>query len=219
MSLLGAVQWVARQRYLTQGWEQGIPAPIADTALVGDASLNAPCVNTALERYPEEDLPEVLGWVTAGGFGWVRQKFSWAEIEPQPGRYDWSVWDSRMPSLAQYQIGIWAVLDDAPSWAGEPPDAQAFARFAGAFAARYGQYLTYYQIWHNINIGSAWGGYANPYSYTELLALAAEAVRVTDTDARIVLGSMAPNMETGERNYAEDVFLDMLLCCGGRALF
>ena len=116
-------------------------------------------------------------------------------------------------------LSLIAVLDTAPDWAGLPPDSHAFAQFAGAFATRYGDTFIYYQIWHNPNLGDSWGGYANAYEYTELLAGASEAIRAADPDARIILGSLAPNVEMGERNYAEDVFLDMLYVAGSAPYF
>ncbi len=124
-----------------------------------------------------------------------------------------------MASLAEYNLSILAVLDEAPEWISAAPDPKAFSQFAGAFAKRYGHQITYYQIWHNVNIGDAWGGYADAYSYTELLALASQAIRTADSDARIVLGSLAPNIEIGEKNYAEDVFLEMLYAAGAGPYF
>ena len=58
-----------------------------------------------------------------------------------------------------------------------------------------------------------------PIDYTELLVLANQAIRIADTDARIILGSMAPNVEQGDRNYAEDVFLEMLYAAGAGPFF
>ena len=139
MSIFGAIQWIARWRYLTQGWEQGIPDPISDTALVGDARLDAPCVNVAMERYSDTQFEQALGWVVDGGFHWIRQKFNWADIEVEQGQYDWSIWDNRIASIKDHDLELVAVLDQAPGWAGKPPDPQAFAAFAGKFAQRYGQ--------------------------------------------------------------------------------
>ena len=52
-----------------------------------------------------------------------------------------------------------------------------------------------------------------------MLSQAARAIRATDADARILLGSLAPNVEVGERNYAEDVFLEMLYVAGAADYF
>jgi len=210
---LSAVQLSARQRFLTRGWETGFPAPLADTALPRG------CVNAALEQYDAARLTWALDTIADGGFAWVRQRFAWAGIEPAPGDFHWETWDTLVAEASARDLHLIAVLDTAPAWAGMPPDPTAFARFAGTFAARYGDALTYYQIWHNPNLGDAWGGYADAYTYTALLAGAADAIRAVDTDARIVLGSLAPTVETGEHNYAEDVFLEMLYVAGAQPYF
>lgn len=213
VAALSAVQLSARRQFLTRGRETGFPAPRADT------ELPRACVNAALEQYDAARLTWALDTIADGGFAWVRQRFAWADIEPAPGDFRWETWDALVAQAAARDLRLIAVLDTAPAWAGMPPDPAAFARFAGAFAARYGDVLTYYQIWHNPNLGDAWGGYADAYGYTALLAGAADAIRAVDTDARILLGSLAPNVETGERNYAEDVFLEMLYVAGAQPYF
>ncbi len=213
LAALGAVQLRARWKFLTRGREAGFPAPLADTA------LPRACVNAALEQYDAEALTWALDTIAEGGFAWVRQRFAWVAIEPVPGEFHWETWDALVSEARARDLRLLAVLDTAPDWAGMPPDPVAFARFAGALAARYGDTLTYYQIWHNPNLGDAWGGYADAYAYTTLLARAAEAIRAADADARIVLGSLAPNVESGARNYAEDIFLEMLYVAGAQPYF
>src|SRR5690606_22284815 len=58
-----------------------------------------------------------------------------------------------------------------------------------------------------------------PFGYADLLARAAQTIRGADPGARIVLGSLAPTVERGERNYAEDVFLEMLYAAGAAPYF
>lgn len=213
VSGLGAWQLAAWQHFLTRGMPAAFPAPVAD------AGLPRGCVDAALEQYTGDALSWALDAIDAGGFAWVRQRFDWAAIEPTPGEYDWIAWDRLVAEATARDLRLIAVLDTAPAWAGVPPDTEAFARFAGALAARYGEQLTYYQIWHNPNLGGAWGGQADPYGYTELLARAADAIRAADPDARILLGSLAPTVETGEQNYAEDLFLKMLYVAGAGPYF
>lgn len=208
VAVLSAVQLQARQQYQLRGWETAFPARIAD------ADVSRACVNAALEQYAGDRLPWALDTIADGGFTWVRQRFAWTDIEPAPGDFRWDVWDAIVAEAVARDLRLIAVLDTAPAWAGMPPDPAAFAAFAGTFATRYGDVITYYQIWHNPNLGDAWGGYADAYGYTELLAGAATSIRTADADARILLGSLAPTVEAGERNFAEDIFLEMLYVAG-----
>ncbi|MGC9398344.1 MAG: O-antigen ligase family protein [Anaerolineae bacterium] len=213
VSVLGVIQMEAQRRFLTQGRTTEFPRPVADTA------FSPLCVNAALEQYPDEVLDETLEAITAGGFVWVRQRFPWAEIEPTPGAFDWERWDRILAGAVEAGVQIVAVLDSPPAWAGTPPDPEAFARFAGALANHYMAQLVYYQIWHNPNLGDAWGGEPDAYGYAELLAHGAEAIRAADPDARIVLGALAPNVESGPHNYAEDIFLKQLYVAGAAPYF
>jgi len=174
-------------------------------------------------------LDWALDAVEDGGYRWVRQRFSWAAATPSPvdtmgGPFDetvldWGTLDAIVEAAAARGIGLIAVLDDAPEWAGSPPYPGAFADWAGAVAHRYGDAITYYQIWHNPNLADDWGRAANAFMYTDLLAQAATAIREADPQARIVLGSLAPTAEEGDRNYADDLFLEMLYAAGAGPYF
>lgn len=219
LAALGAVQWKARDAFLKRGWAVEYPEPVPDTPGYGDEALSRACVNASLEIYPPENLLWALDTISDGGFDWIRQRLSWAIVEPEPGLRNWASVDAIVAGAMARDIGLVAVLDDAPAWMGVPPDPQAFAQWAGAVAARYGDQLTYYQIWHNPNLGEAWGGRADPCAYATLLARAAEAIRAVDTDARIVLGSLAPTIERGDRNFSESLYLDMLYDAGAGPAF
>lgn len=212
-SVLAMVALVAHQRALVRGIPTGLPEPI-------NGSDVAPfCINAALAQYDDEELAWALDLIGAGGFVWVRQTFSWARIEPTPGAYDWTAWDRIVAAAAARNLRLIAVLDDAPAWAGTPPPADAFARFAAAFAARYGAQIDAYQIWNNPNLRDGWGGNPNPAAYAHLLQQAAEAIRAADPDARILLGSLAPTIEQGPENLSEVRFLERLYAAGAAPSF
>lgn len=212
-SSLGMIQLQAKQRFLTRGQSADFPQPVTDTAM---PSL---CANAALEQYDDLTLTQMLNTIDQGGFVWVRQHFPWSEIEPAPGEFQWERWDRIVAETVKAGLQIVAVLDSPPTWAGTPPDPEAFARFARAFANHYMAQLVYYQVWQNPNLGDAWGGQADAYGYTELLAQGAEAIRDADPDARIVLGALAPNVESGPDNFAEDLFLEQLYVAGAAPYF
>jgi polysaccharide biosynthesis protein PslG len=227
LAVLGAMQWRARDAFLTRGWMTVFPEPVADTPGAAGTTVSRACVNAPLDAYSSDDLPWALDAIAAHGFAWVRQRISWAEVEPVVGARDWSAMDAVVYGVTERGLELLAVLDDAPHWAlgdapagsGTPPDPAAYAAWAGAVADRYGDVITYYQIWHNPNLGDSWGGAADPFGYTAILAAAAEAIRAVDPDARIVLGSLAPTAERGNRNYSEPLFLDLLYDAGAGPYF
>ncbi|NLD73515.1 MAG: hypothetical protein GX649_12465, partial [Chloroflexi bacterium] len=118
----------------------------------------------------------------------------------------------------------------APRWArpeGErgnpyapPEDLADYARFVGAFAARYGGRVAGYQIWDQPNISPHWGGgEIDPAEYVEMLRLASDAIRAADPDAVIVAGGLAPNTEAGGRNMSDVQFLREIYRRGASAYF
>lgn len=213
LAVLGTLQLVAQQRFLTRGWDATPPAPLPDT------TYPPLCVNAALEQYDPVQLAWALDLVADGGFTWVRQHFPWAEIEPVPGHFEWAKWDAIVAGAVSRGVQLLPVLTSPPAWAGMPPDPEMFARFAGALANHYAAQLSYYQIGHNPNLGATWGGRADPLVYAELLAHVAPAIRAADPDARIVLGGLAPTLEEGPFNYHEPRFLELLVAAGASPYF
>ncbi len=209
----GLIQLQAQRRFQAQEFPADFPAPVAD------AGMNRACVTAALEQYPGAQLDWALATIRDGGFVWVRQHFPWRELEPTPGAFDWAAWDRVVAQAVAHGLQLIPVLDAPPDWAGTPPDAIAFARFAGAFANHYMAQLSYYEVWHNPNLGDSWGGQADPNAYADLLARAAGAIRSADPEARIILGSLAPNVEAGPQNYAEPRFLELLYAAGAAPYF
>jgi O-antigen ligase len=189
------------------------PAPVrdADVPLLG--------VNVALEQYGAAELDAVLAGLSDSGFGWVRQSFRWAQIEPQPGRADWTWADRVVAAVAlQPSLRLVAVTDgrapDSPSYA------ERFAAFCGEFAARYGDRIDYYQIWDEPNLADRWdGAEARPAAYADLLARSASAIRAADPESRILLAGLAPTVEAGPRNWSEVLFLEQLYQAGAAGYF
>ena len=167
----------------------------------------------------------------APGVRWVRFTLPWDALEPAPGRFDWTRWDALFAALAaRPDLEPVVVLDRAPAWARGEPDAATpqappherrdFGAFAAAVAARYGDQVRYYQVWHEPNIAPHWGaGPADPAGYLGLLREAAVQLRAADPDAQIVLAALAPTTEAGGANLSDLTFLDQVYRLGGRAWF
>jgi O-antigen ligase len=213
LCLLASLALVANQRALTRGTLAGLPEPATG------ADVSPFCVNAPLARYEGQELDWALDLIADGGFQWVRQTFSWAQIEPTPGQYEWAAWDGIVDAARARGLSLIAVLDRAPAWAGTPPRPEDLARFAGVLAARYGDRIVHYQIWHNPNLADGWGDQPNAAAYAHLLRQAAEAIRAADPDARILLGSLAPTTETGPENLSEVQFLRGLYTAGAAPYF
>lgn len=214
LALLGGAATIADHQAATRGIPPGLPEPVAD------ADVPLFCVNATLHATsPSLPLEQALDLIAEGGFRWVRQSFPWALMEPAPRQHDWALWDRIVKETALRGLELIAVLERPPEWAGSPPAPADFARFAGAVAARYGDRIRYYQIWHNPNLQDGWGDRPHPAQYAELLRQAALAIRAADPDARILVAGLAPTVEQGPENLSEVRFLEELYIAGAAPYF
>jgi len=132
----------------------------------------------------------------------MRISFSWAEMEAQPGQYDWQFWDEFIRMATQdYGIELmpyicytprWAAREDSASfWKSPPKDPATFGRFVTALVQRYKGKIHSWEIWNEPDNGDYWTG--SPADYAALLKAGSEAVHREDPAAKVVLGGLAWN--------------------------
>jgi hypothetical protein len=236
LSITAYIAIGSAQALHTRGTVQPFPQPVfgAEELRLG--------VNAALEQYDDRTLEARLSGLAERGIRTVRQEFRWSALEPAQGRFNWAASDRIMQAAARYGIAILPVLWTTPEWArapsasarfpptetAPPADPENFARFAGAFAQRYGHLKTAdgqklllgYQIWDEPNLSAAWGNaLIDPTYYLQLLRAARAAIRAVDPDARIVLAGLAPTVEQSNVNLAPQLFLLKLYQLGGHEAF
>jgi O-antigen ligase len=251
LSITSFIGLRSAEAYETRGRTEGFPQPIfgAEQLRLG--------VDAALDQYDDATLDARLGELAARGLRSVRQEFRWADMEPQRGQFDWSASDRIFSATAKHGLSVLPVLWTTPVWArapsasaefpatdtAPPADVADFARFAGAFAARYGgqrgseagehgntasaplplrppAQILGYQIWDEPNLSAAWGnGLINPTLYLQMLRAAREAIHAVNPEARIVLAGLAPTVEQSNVNLAPQTYLLRLYQLGGHEAF
>ncbi len=177
------------------------------------------------------DLDATLADLADAGFRWVRFTLPWDVIEPQRGQYDWSMPDAVFAALARHPaLESVVVLNGSPAWARRPVDVENsmappleradFGAFAAQVAGRYGEQITYYQVWDQANIAPHWGARpVDPADYLGLLREGAIQLRAADVDAVILSGALAPTTESGGANLSDLAYLDTLYALGGEQWF
>ena len=146
--------------------------------------------------------PEVadrdLGLIKDAGFHWVKQLFSWQDIEGAgKGQYDWTYTDRLVDQVEKYGLKLIVRVSqdpDRPFWAGNPPDnAGDFAEFLTAIATRYKGRIHAYQVWNEPNLAREWGQKRpDPAGYVQILKKAYGAIKDADPNALVVTAGMAP---------------------------
>ena len=192
-------------------------------------------VTIDLTQYDDGSLTPTLEAMHASGLTWLRQPVSWADIEPQPGQFNWYPLDRIIdtvntfnhptnqptPQLSNQQttFHLIAVLQGTPAWARAadttrstpPTEYSDFGNLARAFATRYGDRIDHYQIWHQPNLSAFWGDtFVDAAAYADLLREAALNIREADADAIILTAALAATSEDGPLNLNEITYLDHL---------
>ncbi len=185
-------------------------------------------VNVELRQYDPAALDRELDRIAAAGFTWVRQTFSWVDIEPSEGAFDFARYDPLVEAVnAHPPLQLVAVLDETPAWArrpevlhptsGPPASMAAFGKFAGQVASHYGDKIKYYQIWDEPNLNTHWGGLdPRPADYAAMLKAAYIAI---GKRATVIAAALAPTVETGPRNLSDVLYLRALYDLGAADSF
>ncbi len=216
------------QRFDARGRPDDFPQPVfgAERLHLG--------VNVDFESAGDATLDRQMAQLSAAGLRAVRHEFRWNMIEPERGSFRWAAADRIFAAARKYNLRVLAVLWTTPAWArgdsgsanapatetAPPRDLRDFARFAGAFAARYDASVMAYQIWDEPNLSAAWGdALVNPTLYLQLLRAAREAVREINPVAIVALAALAPTVEQSNVNLEPQTFLQKLYQLGGHQAF
>ena len=165
---------------------------------------------------PEYGLHTAMWWnVTNGGipdidmvknagFGWVKQKFAWRDVENiKKGEYDVYRIDRIVEEVNKADLKLLVRIDRQPQWTQEDPTVwienapptnyQDFGDFCGWLADRHRGQIHAYQVWNEPNLHREWGWQPpDPQAYTDLLAACYTAIKAADPDAIVISAGLAP---------------------------
>ncbi len=121
---------------------------------------------------------------------WQRFTLRWSEVEPEPGRWDFSKPDRLVAQARAQGLELLAILSTAPEWAGSnrngtrpPEEVELWRTFVRTVAERYRGKIAAYEIWNEPNffdlgLGIGWArNLDEPPRYIDYLRIAAEEIR------------------------------------------
>jgi hypothetical protein len=176
-----------------------------------------------VEHWKQE---KTLEMARAAGIRWIKQQFSWEEIEPErKGEFDWAKYDRIVALAEQNGMQIIARLDRPPDWARQnnqfktrPPDDLAdYGDFVHAFVERYKGRVKYIQIWNEPNLAAEWGFQrVDAVAYTRLLEDAYRRAKEADPDVVVLSAPLAITLEDASMrgNHNDLVFLEQMYQAG-----
>ncbi len=236
----GTVQWAFN-------WMRPLPKA-ADDVMVAHTELAPFGINTFLNLEVEPEKRErSLQMIADAGFRWIRQEFTWEDIEihgkgdfedrrHEPYRSAWEKYDQIVGLAEAYNLGIIARLSNPPAWSrasgdeagssAPPDDVDDYGDFVEAVVQRYRGRIRYYQLWNEPNIYPEWGNQpVDPVAYTHLLCTAYARVKAADPDAVVISGALAPTDQLGTlrpdggNNLMDVVFLQRMYDAGAKDCF
>jgi hypothetical protein len=142
--------------------------------------------------------------------------FWWSLIEPQPGRYDFRLYDGYMTAAAKANLSVLPILFDPPAFRSARPASGArrgtyppanysdFAYFAARLVRRYGpggefwqQHpelpqlpIRSWQVWNEPNIPVYWPSGPNPAQYAAMLRAVSGGIKAVDPGAKVVTAGL-----------------------------
>lgn len=194
------------------------------------------CVHTRLTDEVEDwKIQRTLELVREMGASTIVDFLPWAYVETSKGNYDWHHSD-RIIDMARHEgLQMIARLGIVPGWARPDPADQPtthnyltpdhfpdYARFVGAFAARYKGRVTHIIIWNEPNLSVEWG-FRNvpPSEYVDMLKLVYKAAHDANPNVVILAGALAPTIEPpGSPNGMDDLeYLRRMYAAGAAPYF
>lgn len=180
-------------------------------------------------EYMERDLDLVKEM----GFGWVKQKFPWRDLEKEDNGYDWYFADYIVDAVEQRDLKLMVRLDAHPLWsvapylppeqitASQPPGNYAdFGDYCHDLATRYAGRIHAYQVWNEPNLSREWGENApNPYEYVLLLKECYEGIKTADPSAIVITAGLAPTGTQPPLAMPADDFLRAMYEAGAAPYF
>jgi len=154
----------------------------------------------------------------------ARVYFTWNQVEPEAGRYDWTAVDALLAQL-EPNDQVWVTVVSASRWAtvaatdflpASPAiDMTAYSLFVAALVAHCGGRIAYWQCNNEPSNAGLWGGSADDYA-TQAVAFA-KAVRSADPKATIVLGGCGFDMLSSHPESEPRMFFETVLAQAGDA--
>jgi hypothetical protein len=154
--------------------------------------------------------------IAATGARVLRQSFYWSVIEPEPGRYDFSLYDDYVAAAARANLSVLPILYDPPAFRSARPTTGArrgtyppanysdFAYFAARLVRRYGPVgefwqrhpelpqlpIRSWQVWNEPNIPANWPSGPNPAEYAAMLRTVGDGIKAVDSGARVITAGL-----------------------------
>lgn len=222
-AVASALLWSAADRSLL-GPPKPLAYEVAETASITELPSTIGSADSDLYFMSQADIDRTLDTLKAMGVQNVRIVIPWAGVQlTEGGEYRWGTIDRMVDAAAARNMGILAVLNSTPDWAGRPdlsghPDPNVFAAFAAAAADRYEGRISAYEVWNEPNSLIFWNP-VDPEAYTRMLQVAYRAIKAEDESAVVVGGIVVTVFSFGRATINPEDFVERMYAAGAHGYF
>lgn len=173
------------------------PLPV-DSRVCADAA-SAWLLRSEADRVPFARM------VRLAGVAWVRERLSWGQTEPDPGRLDWGKYQTTADTLAAEGIHVYQIWHDSPGWTRPgktdtlcPDDLRTAYRFARAAASQFKRQIQAWEVWNEPDI-FFWPDLSDRFAGLQKAAY--WGLKDGNPKALILQGSLCRGVSQFERNF------------------
>lgn len=183
---------------------RSVTVDVRPVAEINVANTTVGVADSSLYFLTPAEIDRQLDELQGLGVQNVRVFVPWSFVQPTAGTYDWSTMDTIMKAAAARNMGVLAEINSTPAWAAPSgtlpgagqPDLTAFRQFVGAFATKYSDVVSAYEIWNEPNY-VAFHQPVSPEAYTQLLQAAYPEIKSIDPTATVVAAGLGAVLSFG----------------------
>jgi hypothetical protein len=160
-----------------------------------------------LQNLGADELAHELDVYRAAGSKWIRIDINWEVIQSAgPSSYNWAPFDRVVEAARARDLDVLAAFIYTPAWARPgtndgrfpPADLATLAAFCRAAVAHYVPMGVHaWEVWNEPNRGF-WKPAPDPARYAQVLRLAYDAIKQTDSQAFVVSAGLSPYGAPGQ---------------------
>jgi polysaccharide biosynthesis protein PslG len=235
----GTLGWRAVHRVLTVliplavvcAYAAQLVQPVTHTAVTPTSEIvSAPSTigiaDSSLYGMSQQDIDTTLDMLQAMGVEDVRVYIPWVYTEPLRGQYNWAPIDAIMNAAKARNMGVLAMANSTPVWAGtagsfpgaKTPDPVAYANFMTQVATRYGNTISAYEVWNEVNCVCFYDP-VSPASYAQLLQAAYPAIKAVDPTATVIAAGLGSVFTFGGITMNPVDYVNGMYAAGAKGFF
>ncbi len=138
------------------------------------------------------------------GIDWVRERFSWSEVQPIDAGFTWGRYDTVAKVLADQKVNTYQIFHDSPGWTHpgsdrtrNPDDLRTVYRFAKAAGKHFAGRIQAWEVWNEPDI-EFWPDLSDRFAGVQKAAYL--GLKAGDPNLSVLLASLCQGPTTFSQN-------------------